>query len=232
MENIQEEVTKPEKKERVILEIKNVKFGYSRKKTVLENVNLTIEPAEIVGISGENGSGKSTLLKLIVGLLKPQKGAIIRHGRLGYSPQDLLLFDNLTVMENFLVFGRGMGIKDEQIKQEAKKIMERLNFLHYKDTLVKNLSGGTAQKLNFGLSLLGNPDILVLDEPYQGMDYASFQAFWEIQQELRNQGKAIIIVSHLIEDKSKFTRSLHIIDKTLCGCDPEECPVCGGGDKK
>ncbi len=209
-----------------LLTIKDLTFGYTRKSIILENVSLNVYPGEIIGISGENGSGKSTLLKLIVGLLKPKKGNMQRRGRLGYSPQDLLLFENLTVMENFKVFGKGMGLSDKQIKKEAHEIMKRLKFEQYKDTLVKNLSGGTAQKLNFGIALLGNPDILVLDEPYQGMDYGSFLAFWELQHEFRQQGKAIIIVSHLIEDQSKFTRSLHLINKRLQACTKTECPVC------
>jgi len=210
-----------------ILVVKNVTFGYSRRKTILLGVSFRVRRGEIVGITGENGSGKTTLLKLIVGLLKPQRGKIIVNGRLGYSPQDLLLFENLTVMENFIVFGRGLGLSREEIEKEALKLMERLNFIEYQDVLVKNLSGGTAQKLNFAISLLGDPDLLVLDEPYQGMDYASFISFWEIQKELRDRGKAIIIVSHLIEDTSKLTRNLHLVNKRVVECTGSGCPVCG-----
>ncbi len=209
-----------------LLILNDVTFGYTRKSLILEGVNLTVRPGEIIGISGENGSGKSTLLKLIVGLLKPKRGVIKKKGKLGYSPQELLLFENLTIMENFKVFGKGLGLSDEAIEDEALVIMKRLKFEQYASTLVKNLSGGTAQKLNFGIALLGDPNVLVLDEPYQGMDYGSFLAFWDMQRELRKQGKAIIIVSHLIEDQSKFTRSLHLINRRLQGCTKTECPVC------
>lgn len=211
-----------------VLKVENLKFGYSKKKPILVNVNFTVKPGEIVGITGENGSGKTTLLKLIVGLLKPQKGSIYRNGKLGYSPQELLLFENLTVMENFIIFGRGLDLSKEEIEEQAIEIMTRLKFLEYKDTLVKNLSGGTAQKLNFGISLLGDPDLLILDEPYQGMDYASFISFWEMQNELRARGKAIIIVSHLIEDTSKLTRNLHLVNKKVIECTGATCPICGG----
>jgi ABC-type multidrug transport system ATPase subunit len=212
-----------------VLEVKGLYFSYNKKQTLIENLNLNVLPGEIVGISGENGSGKSTLLKLLIGLLKPQKGTLNINGRAGYSPQDLLLFENLTVLENFRVFGKGMKIPQAILDQEAYNILERLRFSKYKNTLIKNLSGGTAQKVNFGISLLGNPNVLILDEPYQGMDYGSFGAFWEIQNDLRAQGKSIIIVSHLIEDKTKFTKSLHLINGKLQRCTDKDCPICCGG---
>jgi len=208
---------------------KDLSFGYKKNNPVIKQLSLKVHKGEIIGISGENGSGKSTLLKLLVGLLKPQKGEITLHGKLGYSPQDILLFDNLTVMENFMVFGKGLNLNEQEIREQAKDIMERLKFTQYENTLVKNLSGGTAQKTNFGIALLGNPDMLILDEPYQGMDYSSFTAFWEIQFDMRKQGKAIIIVSHLIEDKEKFTHSLHLINGKLQACTKEDCPVCCEG---
>ncbi|MHA1977706.1 MAG: ATP-binding cassette domain-containing protein [Candidatus Hodarchaeales archaeon] len=210
-----------------VLETHNLYFSYNRKYPIIQSLDFIVKPSEIVGISGENGSGKSTLLKLLVGLLTPQKGEMNIRGRIGYSPQDLLLFENLTVLENFQVFGRGIGLSQFDIEEETTRILTRLKFLNYKNTLIKNLSGGTAQKANFGLSLLGNPDVLILDEPYQGMDYASYLAFWEIQKEIRNSGKSVIIVSHLIEDKSKFTRALHLINGKLQGCTIVGCPECG-----
>ena len=215
-------MTPTQQEDTTILQAEHIQFSYTPKKPVIRDISFNVSPGEIVGISGENGSGKSTLLKLLVGLLKPKKGTR------GYSPQDVLLFENLTVKENFLVFGKGLGLSEADILKQADEIMERLNFAQYGDTLVKNLSGGTAQKTNFGISMLGDPDVLILDEPYQGMDYSSFTAFWEIQFEMRKKGKAIIIVSHLIEDKEKFTKSYHLIQGKLQGCTGDDCPVCCG----
>lgn len=217
--------------QQAILRMRDVRFRYNKRAEILKGANLDVYPGEIIGISGENGAGKSTLLKLIIGLLKPNGGTIEREGRLGYSPQSLLLFENLTVRENFRVFGRGQGLTNSQIDEQAERIMELLKFRQYGDTMVKNLSGGTAQKLNFGISLLGDPDILVLDEPYQGLDYASFLAFWDIQFELRERGKAVLIVSHLIEDQSKFSRSLHLVNGRLQSCNRIDCPECCGDGK-
>lgn len=226
--NTKAKTTMAQKTGQELLSAEDIHFAYNKKRPILQGINLKVYPGEIIGISGENGSGKSTLLKILVGLLKPDKGSILVKGRIGYSPQDLLLFDNLTVMENFLLFGKGMGLTKEEIVAQGEEIMERLNFSQYRDTLVRNLSGGTAQKTNFGISLLGDPDILILDEPYQGMDYASFTAFWEIQFEMRKRGKSIIIVSHLIEDKEKFTRAIHLINGRLQSCTDEDCPGCCG----
>lgn len=200
---------------RLLLKASDIHFEYRRNKPIIRGVDLDIELGEIIGISGENGSGKSTLLKLMVGLLRPGRGTIVTKGRVGFSPQQVLLFENLTVMENFRIFGKGIDLSRGEIEDEAHEIMKTLNFSQYGDTLVKYLSGGTAQKLNFGISLLGEPDIFIFDEPYQGLDYASFLAFWDIQMALREKGKAIVIVSHLIEDKSKFTRSFNIVEGQL-----------------
>ncbi|OLS20401.1 MAG: ABC-type transporter ATP-binding protein EcsA [Candidatus Heimdallarchaeota archaeon LC_2] len=217
--------TVPEMQKNSLLEVNNINFFYNKRKDIIKNLNFKLFPSEIVGISGENGAGKSTFLKLLVGILKPRKGNIIKNGILGYSPQNILLFDNLTVLENFRVFGKGLNLSQTTIEEKTSEILDILQFKQYKDTFVKDLSGGTAQKTNFGISLLGDPDILVLDEPYQGLDYSSFTAFWEIQFKLRKLGKSIIIVSHLIEDQSKFTRSLHLINKKLQSCDKQNCSL-------
>ncbi len=215
----------------VLLKLENVKFRYNKKTDIINGVNLTVGTGEIVGISGENGAGKSTLLKLIIGLLKPKDGNIIKNGSIGYSPQNQLLFENLTVIENFMVFGKGMDLPRSEIEKEADRIMKELNFTKYRDIKVKDLSGGTAQKVNFGIALLGDPEILVLDEPYQGMDYASFLAFWDIQFDLRKRGKSVIIVSHLIEDQEKFSKAVHLVNGKLQGCNRVDCPECCGGKK-
>lgn len=212
----------------LILSVDDIDFSYKHNKPILKNLSLKIYPGEIIAISGENGSGKSTFLKLIVGLLRPKKGQIQINGKIGYSPQDLLLFENLTIIENFRVFGKAMKLSKDESIEMANEIAEKLQFTQYLDTLVKNLSGGTAQKVNFGLSLIGDPSILILDEPYQGMDYSSFLAFWEIQKGLRKEGKTIIIVSHLIDEKDKVSRSIHLVQGRLQECMGDDCLICGG----
>jgi ABC-2 type transport system ATP-binding protein len=206
-----------------LMEIKDLSFYYSKKNILLKNIN--VYAGEIIGISGENGSGKSTFLKILVGLLKPKKGNVNKSSIIGYSPQNLLLFDNLNIMENFRVFGKGMNLTNQEIDQQSEDIMGKLNFKQYHKTQIRHLSGGTKQKVNFGISLLGNPKILILDEPYQGMDYASFKAFWDIQFYLRKNGLAIIIVSHIIEDQTKFTKSLHLVEGRLQECELKNCPM-------
>ncbi|MDH5404524.1 MAG: ABC transporter ATP-binding protein [Candidatus Heimdallarchaeota archaeon] len=211
-----------------VLIVEKICFHYNKSKPVIEEIDMHIDRGEIIGISGENGSGKSTLLKLLVGLLSPKSGSIKSSGRIGYSPQDVIIFDYLTVKENFQVFGKGMKLSNKEIQRQSLMIMEKLRFSEYENELVKNLSGGTAQKVNFGISLLGDPDLLILDEPYQGMDYSSFLSFWDIQNKLRNEGKSIIIVSHLLEDRTKFTRNLHLMKGRLNECVGDDCDECKG----
>jgi ABC-2 type transport system ATP-binding protein len=178
------------------------------KNNVLKNVSFQIRDAELNGLVGENGTGKSTLLKIIVGLLNSDSGSFKVEGKRGYCPQEQLLFERLTVRENFIYFAQAYNIKSPRNGFEANlnNILREFNFINVKNKIVSELSGGTKQKLNLALALIHNPDVLILDEPYSGFDWETYLHFWEITERLRAEGKSIFIVSHLIHDQEKFNR--------------------------
>lgn len=190
-----------------VLEVLNVAKSFGRQ-TVLRDVTFSMRSREIVGITGENGAGKSTLLKIIVGWLSPDSGHVMKKDATGYCPQDLCVFETLTVEENFAYFAAayGLGRKNHSggWTEREEFLLKRFRFEQYKKKLVSRLSGGTKQKLNFSLAVLHSPSLLILDEPYSGFDWETYIHFWEYAGELRSQGTGILIVSHFVYDRSNF----------------------------
>ncbi len=171
---------------------------------------------ELVGVVGENGTGKSTLLKILVGLLEPTTGQVELRGSFGYCPQEMVIFESLTVRENFRYFAAAYGLDRTEPStsyEDAKNdLLRRFHFHEYEDRLVSELSGGTKQKLNVSLALLHSPDVLILDEPYSGFDWETYLHFWEYADELRSRGTSILIVTHFVIDRSKFDRLFALAD--------------------
>jgi ABC-type multidrug transport system ATPase subunit len=160
----------------------------------------------LYGIVGENGSGKTTILNIFAGFWKADRGYVEITGKAGFCPQEPYLFSNLTVNENIEFFATAYGVNKKHQKKRyldhKKKLLETFNFFGYDKKLCSKLSGGTRQKLNLIISLLHDPQLLFLDEPYSALDWDTYLRFWEYSGELRNQGKTILIVSHLIYDRN------------------------------
>ncbi len=182
---------------------------------VLDGADLALFPGEIVGIVGENGSGKSTLLKILVGALEADAGHVTRETTVGWCPQEPLLYDRLTVRETFELFGEAYGMADERVPKRRDELAERLDFERFLDYRVDHLSGGNRQKVNLGVALLHDPDVLLLDEPYTGFDWETYLAFWDLTADLRERGTAVAIISHLISERERFDRILELEDGQL-----------------
>ncbi len=197
-----------------VLTLTHIRKAYKRH-PVLRDCSMQIGHGETVAVVGENGSGKSTLLRITVGLLRPDGGQVSLRGKLGYCPQDLLIYDRLTVWENLVYFGAAYGMRRADLEAASRELFEQLTFGEYRDQLVATLSGGTKQKLNLTLALLHRPDILILDEPYQGFDYESYLAFLNLIDTLRSSGRAVLIVSHMARDNVRFDRILRLTKGTL-----------------
>jgi ABC-type multidrug transport system ATPase subunit len=188
-----------------ILSVEDVHKRFRRLK-VLRGTSLAIERGEVVGLVGENGSGKTTMLRIIVGLLSRDRGEVYVDGRLGYCPQEPVLFDTLTMQENLAYFAAGYGLSPDEQHGRSDELLGRLRCTDHASVRVANLSGGTRQKLNLIISLLHQPALLVLDEPYQGFDYESYLAFWDLADELKQRGASALIVSHMIIHRERLDR--------------------------
>jgi ABC-type multidrug transport system ATPase subunit len=156
---------------------------------VLRGVDLTLAPGEVVGLVGENGSGKSTLMKVIVGALAADAGSIAWTGRVGYCPQEPVLYARLTCDEHFELYGHAYGMTSAAMREARSDIYAALGFAQYAKTRADHLSGGTQAKLNLGLALLADPDVLLLDEPYAGFDWDTYLKFWDLVATRRAAGR-------------------------------------------
>ena len=184
-------------------------FGRHR---VLRGVTFCAHPGEMIGIVGENGAGKTTLLRIVAGLLPASGGHVEVRGRLGYCPQEPQVHAALTVAQNLEWFAAAYRMTDPA---SAEALVERLAFQQYRHVLVGDLSGGTCQKLNLALALMHAPAVLLLDEPYQGFDWETYQRFWTLAEESRRAGQTIVIISHLFYDLGRFDRVLRLRDGVL-----------------
>jgi ABC-2 type transport system ATP-binding protein len=188
---------------------------FGRTTEVLMGASLEVRAGEVVGIVGENGSGKSTLMKVLVGALDVDDGTVERTGRVGWCPQETLLYDRLTVRETFRLFGEAYGMAADEVRTARDRLADRLDFERFLDYQVRHLSGGNRQKVTLGVSLLHDPDVLLLDEPYTGFDWETYLAFWNLTEELCERGTAIVIISHLVSERERFDRILELADGRL-----------------
>jgi ABC-2 type transport system ATP-binding protein len=185
---------------------------HRRRVDVLRGASLEVRPGELVGLVGENGSGKSTLMQVIVRFLARDAGTLSAPARLGYCPQQPLLWDKLTVDEHFELFARAYALDDQTAGAARDGLLDELGFAKYVGYRVEELSGGTRQKLNLALALLHEPELLLLDEPYAGFDWETYLRFWGMAERRRAHGMGILIVSHLLAERERLTRIYELRD--------------------
>ncbi|MFV8327217.1 ABC transporter ATP-binding protein [Flavobacterium sp. ZS1P14] len=190
-----------------MISAKHISKSYG-KKEILCNISFTINPGTLNAVVGENGVGKSTLMRILIGEISTDKGVVVLTGKVGYCPQYPLLFSMLTVEENFRYFASAYGLINYYWKARRDELMDQLGFKKYQHYLVEHLSGGTRQKLNLAIALLNDPDILILDEPYGAFDLETYQHFREMMFQLKDQGKGILLVTHLLNDVERFDQIL------------------------
>ncbi len=190
-----------------VLALRDVSVRADRR-DILSGVNLTVGPAEIVTIIGPNGGGKTTLLKTVLGLVKPDRGEVrLRPGlRIGYVPQRLQLDATMPInVRRLLCLNRRYG------DTELLEALAETGVAHLLNSAVSSLSGGEFQRVLIARALLGRPDLLVLDEPVQGVDFSGEVALYEKIAEIRaRHGCAVLLVSH----------DLHVVmaasDRVVC----------------
>lgn len=183
-----------------------------RRLQVLTDADLELRRGEVVGLVGENGSGKSTLMKILVGSLARDAGTLERTGTLGYCPQEPILYERLTCDEHFELFGEAYEMSAPEIDRSRGEIYDVLGFGGWAGARVEELSGGTRAKLNLGLAMLSDPQILLLDEPYAGFDWDTYLKFWDITAQRRDRERSLLIISHFITDEDRFDRVYDLRD--------------------
>ena len=175
----------------------------------VNGVDLSIQPGEVFGLIGHNGAGKSTLFKMMLGLIPATQGEIRVGGALvqgpqfrevrrhmGYLPENVVLYDNLTGLETLQFFAKLKGVPTQQ----CGAVLERVGLSHAADRAVQGYSKGMRQRLGFAQALLGQPQVLFLDEPTTGLDPEAIRAFYATLKDLRAQGVTMILTSHILAE--------------------------------
>jgi ABC-type multidrug transport system ATPase subunit len=209
--------------------IKNVSKSYGSF-FALSNLCLEIKRNEFFGLLGPNGSGKSTLMKMICGMASPTYGDVFINGMnldvnmeklqllIGYCPQHPLLFDDLSVESNLLFYSRLKGIPRSIEYANMKHILKRVKLLSLgSNSTVASLSGGMKQRLSLAIALVGNPAVLLLDEPTSDLDPMSKRAMWDILMEIK-ENKSIILTTHSLEEAEVLCDRIGIISHGELQC--------------
>ncbi len=209
-----------------LIEAKRLTLRHDRH-TLVDNVDLAVGPATIITIIGPNGAGKTTLLKLLLGLLRPTAGSIRRREglRVGYLPQHLQLDPVLPI-----TVARLMTLTVRRPRHRVETALGETGVAHLIDAAVQSLSGGELQRMLLARTLLADPDLLVLDEPVQGVDFAGEAALYELIGELRRRRScSVIMVSHDLHMVMAATDHVICLNRHVCcagtadavGQDPE-----------
>ena len=172
------------------------------KNLILDNVSLRIPTGAIFGIIGPNGIGKSTILKIMARHWLPSSGTLnLASHRVGFASDSSAAYPDLSIIQNFKIFGQSFGVDQSEKVEELISLLRLEEFRHKK---VKHLSLGNKQRFNLALSMLGDPPIIVIDEPTNGLDPIGIQRIREIILSMNKNGKTIVLISHALNELEKI----------------------------
>lgn len=202
-----------------MLELKNVTKYYGDFKAV-DNLSFKVKDGEIFGLLGVNGAGKTTTFRMIINLLDKSDGTILLDGKpidysitdkIGFLTEERSLLLKLTVLEQAIYYGTLKGLDKKTIEEKLDKLLEKFHISEYKNRKIKELSKGNQQKVQFITAILHEPKLLILDEPFSGLDPINVEEFMKMINELKNKGTSIIFSSHRMEHVELFCDELVIL---------------------
>ncbi|PKM40715.1 MAG: hypothetical protein CVV04_05870 [Firmicutes bacterium HGW-Firmicutes-9] len=183
---------------------------------VLSGVNVAVQPGEILGVLGPSGAGKTTLVKCILGTLKLDGGTVEIQGthmpnlrlmdRIGYMAQQDALYDDLTGLQNLVFFAQLKGMSKRAAAEQAHSLLKLVELDRDENKKVVNYSGGMKRRLSLTAALIGDPDVIVLDEPTVGIDPVLRELFWDEFKRLQRLGRSIIVTTHVMDEAEKCDR--------------------------
>ena len=202
------------------LKVENVS-KYFNNKLVVDNISFEINEPGVFGLLGTNGAGKTTTIRMILGIIKKDKGEITWNGKavdrknvnFGYLPEERGVYPKSKIFDQLLYFAELKGMKVQEASEEIKDWMERLKIDEYQNMTAEKLSKGNQQKVQFITAILNNPELIVLDEPFSGLDPVNTELLKEVIIELVKKGKYIIMSSHQMTSIEEFCKDVVIINK-------------------
>jgi ABC-2 type transport system ATP-binding protein len=192
-----------------VLEVKGLSKSFGER-AALREVSLDVGRGELLAVLGPNGAGKTTLLSILAGIAKPDSGRIDRsNGEVGWVPQQAALYRRLTVEENLRLFARMERVDD--VEGTIDRMLDQTGLEERRHDQVSSLSGGNQQRINIAVGLLGDPSVLLLDEPSSGLDPSQRVRLWEFVAGLAKAGTTVIYSTHQIEEASHYGDRLVVL---------------------
>lgn len=221
-----------------VLSVVGLEKTYGRRK-VVNGVSMRVGPAEIVGLLGPNGAGKSTSFRMTCGLVLPDRGQVFlmgeevtfwpmyrraRDGGMGYLAQESSVFRKLTVEQNILAMLELLGVDRKQRRERTEELLQQFKITHIRRSKASKLSGGERRRLEIARCLVSNPRIIMLDEPFAGIDPVTVQSIQETIFELRDTGISILITDHAALEILGAVDRCYVINKgaVLCEGTPDQ----------
>lgn len=189
-------------------------------KSVLKGVSLKAEGGRALGLLGRNGAGKTTTIRIIMRVFSPDSGTVLLDGmpfdtdkiKIGYLPEERGLYPKKPILEQLIYFGKLNGLSKGQAVKNADRLLERLNMTEYRTKRLDTLSKGNQQKIQLVATLIANPDIVILDEPFSGLDPVNAMLLKELVKELINDGKIVLFSSHQMNYIEEFCDEIAILN--------------------
>lgn len=202
------------------LVVKNVNKSFGNKH-VVDNISFELKKPGVFGLLGTNGAGKTTTIRMILGIIKKDSGEITWNGKtvtrgnvnFGYLPEERGLYPKSTVYDQLVYFANLKGLDKKEADEAVRYWLDKLNLMEYINSPAEKLSKGNQQKVQFVTAMLHNPDLIVLDEPFSGLDPVNTEVLSNIMKELISKGKYIIMSSHQMGVIEEFCSDLVILNR-------------------
>ena len=202
------------------LVLKNVSKSYSGKK-VVDNISLTLDKPCVYGLLGTNGAGKTTTIRMLLGIIKKDSGEITWNGKnverknvnFGYLPEERGVYQKTQIYEQLMYFAELKGMDKKEAEKEIKEWAKRLKVEEYLNQTAEKLSKGNQQKIQFMTAIIHNPELVVLDEPFSGLDPVNTEIIKNIIIDLVRDGKYVIMSAHQMTTIEEFCSDILILNK-------------------
>lgn len=201
------------------IEVQNLQKSFGEKR-VLTDINLTAESGSALGLLGRNGAGKTTTIRIIMGVFYPDSGSVLVDGspidrnqiQIGYLPEERGLYPKKPILEQLIYFGILRGLSKKQAGLSAEKWLNRMGMAEYKNKKLETLSKGNQQKIQLAATLLCDPQLIILDEPFSGLDPVNAMLLKDVIKEMIAEGAAVIFSSHQMNYIEEFCDQIAILN--------------------
>ncbi|OOB80379.1 MAG: ABC transporter ATP-binding protein [Epulopiscium sp. Nuni2H_MBin003] len=204
----------------MVLEVKDITKKFQNNQ-VLHGINFSVRSGHALGLLGRNGAGKTTTIRVIMGVYQPETGEVLLDGKkfdatnisIGYLPEERGMYPDIKVIDQLMYMAKLRGLSSKEAKKNSEYWLERFKVTEYANKLLQTLSKGNQQKVQLAQTLVSNPEVVVLDEPFSGLDPVNSQILKDVVYELIDSGKIVIFSSHQMSYVEEFCKDIVIVNK-------------------